>query len=251
VYEFTKGKRLRKPTEIIVATDGFCASGCAFFTYNALRSGSAIIAGYGGILPNEDPRFVLGQLFATTVDHSQFIDELSNNSKYGFTFFTSYAEMYNVSEKMDELIPNEFDTPRIDENLYYFENVNPVLEDILSKTQKVYEKYKTSCNPYNKRLINIADCHVDDPNALAVGHICGDDGKWDKNTCKILTCQPMYTVDNVNNKCIPNSCDGRSVLFSSSSSTSPSSSHKSASMSNTVCPMLGLVMAIISFFFFF
>jgi len=225
VYELTKGKRLRNPTELIIVTDGYCCSGCAVFTYNAKRAGSAIIAGYGGTYPN-DTKFVAGQCYATTIGTQDWCDEVADNAKYGLNFGVTFAEMYNISKDMKEIIPNDFDTPRIDFHLNYYEGANPQLADILAKTVLLYEESKTKCNPENKNLIYVTDeCHVDDPHALTVGHVCGDDGFWNKSTCKILTCQPMYSLDYVANKCVPNICDGRSILIPSYSSTSPSSSH--------------------------
>jgi len=83
IYKITQGKRLRKPTEIIVVTDGFCTSGCAIFTYNTKRTGSAIVAGYGGVLPNEDPHFVVGQCLASTIRIDQWLTDFANNTLFG------------------------------------------------------------------------------------------------------------------------------------------------------------------------
>jgi len=240
VYQFTKGKRLRNPTDIILVTDGFCASACGIFAYNTKRTGSAIIAGYGGTYPN-DTKFVLGQLYATTIDTSSYCDEVADNPQYGLYFGVSFAEMYNISEDMKEVIPNDFDTPRIDFHLGYLEGASPKLYEILDKTFKLYEDSKTKCNPDNKNLIYVTeDCHVDDPNALAVGYVCGDDGFWNKSSCKILTCQPKYSLDYVANKCIPNICDGRP---SSSSSSPQDSGSSSESCSAYVSPAFRFIMA--------
>jgi len=223
IYQLSEGDRLRKPTDIIVVTDGFCASGCAIFTYNAIRAGSAIVAGYGGTYEN-DTLFAAGQCFATTIAVHEWLNDFANNTDYGLEFGVSFAEMYNISENMDEIIPNEFDVPRIDFHLNYFEGANPNLDDIIARTIKLHKDSNTTCNPKNKNLIFITDdCHVDDPQALAVGYVCGDDGFWNKSTCKILSCQPMYSLDYVHNKCIPNVCDGRSALITSSGSGGQSS----------------------------
>jgi len=246
VYKTTQGVRLRNPTEIFVVTDGFCASGCAVFTYNTIRTGSAIVAGYGGTYPG-DENFVAGQCFATTISTGDWFEDYANNSKYGLTFATSFAEMYNISEKMDEITPNEFDTPRIDFHLKYYEGAQPQLYEILNRTTELYEKSKTFCNPANKHLIYVTDeCKVDDPQALAVGYVCGDDGLWNKTDCRILTCQPMYSLDYVENKCVPNICDGRSGLMSSSELSSSST----PSASSFVAPAFGLIMAILFAMFF-
>jgi len=261
LYQVTKGQRLRKPTDIIVVTDGYCCSGCAIFTQNAKRTGSAIIAGYGGTYEN-DTLFASGQCFATTISTDGFCDDFINNSMYGLEFGVSFGEMYNISEKMDEIIPNDFDVPRIDFHLNYFEGAQPNFSEIISRTIKLHEESKTKCNPDNKNLIFISkDCKVSDPHALAVGYVCGDDGFWNKSSCKILTCQPMYSLDYVNNKCIPNICDGRSVLIPSSSSSSSSitsSSHTKGSSSSSsksssifVTPVLSLIFAILFVLFFF
>jgi len=254
IYRFTLGKRLRSPTDIIIVSDGYCCSGCQILCYNAKRTGSAILSGFGGTY-HGDQLFVSGQAIASTIDPAEFFDEVANNSLYGLEFAATFGEMYNISMNMDEIIPSDFDVPRIDMHTGYEEGAFPVLTDLLNATAKVHEYFKTKCNPDNKYLIFVTDdCHVDDPNALVVGHPCGDDGVWNKSACRILTCQPMYTLDYLTNRCVPTVCDGRRVLLSSSSSSSSSLSSSrdlqpSASVSHR--PAFGFIVSLFFFIFIF
>jgi len=205
-------KHIRKPSEIIIATDGYCFSACAFFVDNCIRSGSAIVAGYGVTMPG-DEKFVAAQCPSTVISPADYIDDLSvQNSLLGLTVHATFLESYNISEKMKEIIPGDYDILRIDKHSGYNKNINPVFSDLLKHTTQVYEEFKTKCNPVNKRLLLVSDkCESKDKNALYSGYVCGSNGEWDKETCKISSCKPGYIVDFDKDKCVPNPCDLRAA----------------------------------------
>jgi len=212
-YPFAKyalKKHIRKPTEIILATDGFCFSSCGFFVNDFIRSGSAIVSGYGVTMPG-DELFAAGQCPSSVINPGDFYSDLKGlNTKFGLIFRTTYLESYNISEKMNEKIPGDYDILRIDKHCGYYKNLKPITADLLKQTTAVYEEFKTKCNPLNKRLFLVTDeCKSKDSNALYSGYMCGSNGEWDKATCKISSCKPGYMVDFDNNKCVPNPCDPR------------------------------------------
>jgi len=238
VFQFTEGRKLRNPTDIIIATDGYCASSCAFFCYLAKRSGSAVLTAYGASAPGDEYP-VAGQCTATVINVESYFKDVANNSLYGLSFLTTVSEAYSSMDEENDIIPLEFSTTRVDYHLQFFQTAIPQslnVGGILESANSVHEVLKISCNPNNKNLINVTDCDIDDVNAEIVGNICGDDGTWNASSCKILRCKPMYTLDRENNKCVPTVCDARSILFhssSSDSSSSESSSNKKESSSNT------------------
>jgi len=215
IAQFGLKKHVRKPTEIILATDGFCFSSCAFFVDNAIRSGSAIVTGYGVTMPGDEV-FVAGQCPSRVVNPAENFDDLNDlNDEYGISFQSTFLESYNFSTKMDEKIPADYDILRIDKHCGYMKNNNPVFTDLLKHTTAVYEEFKTKCNPANKRLFLVSDeCKSKDKNALYSGYVCGENGEWDKSKCKISGCKPGYVVDFDQDKCVPHACDPRAASSS-------------------------------------
>ena len=98
--------------------------------------------------------------------------------------------------------------------------------EFTEKTVQIIEKYKTECNPKNKRLV-LVDSKCDetakkiDSHAYG-GYICGDDGKW-SSTCVISHCEEGYHFDYMNQKCIIDPCnppDSETIPSKSESSSS-------------------------------
>jgi len=210
--DHTFKKNIRKPTDIIVATDGYCFSSCAFFVDNCIRSGSAIVTGYGVTMPG-DELFAAAQCPSRVYTPSNYYQDLNDvNNYYGISFTTTFSESFNFSKNMKEVIPTDYDILRIDKHCGYLKNRQPVFSDLLKKTTEVYEEFKTKCNPANKRLLYVTDeCSSSDKNALYSGYMCGSNGEWDKKKCRISGCKPGYVVDFDNDKCVPNPCDPRSA----------------------------------------
>jgi len=229
---FKLTKNVRKPTDIIVATDGFCFSACSFFVYNTKRAGGAIIAGYGLTNPGDD-LFAAGQCPSSVTSPADYFDEVKNNTAYGLVFQATTTESYDISNQSDK-IPGDYTILRVDVHTGYYDDYDPVknIPDLLKKTREVRTKFQTSCNPSNKKLLFITDqCKTDKPNAVSSGYACGSDGKWDKSTCKVATCKEGYIVDFEKDECVINPCYPQD---SSSSSTSKASGsfivHPSASI---------------------
>ena len=225
-------KNYRKPTDIIVATDGACFSACSFFVNSIMRSGAAIMAGFGVTHPGQD-LFAAGESSSSNEDLKVLFEELSNNTDYGlWDFSTTYVESYDPSNS-SEIIPDEYKMLLIDKHTgYYNDFVAGDLTDIaslLQHTAALRDEFQTKCNPDNKRLLFVTeDCEPDKPFALTMGYACGPDGEWNKKSCHIASCEDGYVVDFVHDKCVPNSCDPRIDSSSSYSSGAPSSATSSA-----------------------
>jgi len=224
-------KNLRKPTDIIVATDGYCFSSCALLVDNIILSGGAIAAGYGATNPRGD-LFAAAQCPSGVITPSTMYDETSNTSIYGLSFSSTYVESYRITPGMTDVIPLDYEIIPIDKHTEYYDDFNPEdttdITNLLSKTFDVFEQFKTQCNPRNSRLLLVTDeCKSDEPNAVRSGYACGSNGEWDKNTCKVAACKEGYVVDFVNDKCILNPCyphkssPEESVSYSSSPSLRP------------------------------
>jgi len=198
---------IRKPTDIVVATDGFCFSACSIFVYNCLRTGSAIVSGYGATHPG-DTRFVAAQCPSSVIPPGELFDELADNQKYGLNFQATFFESYTISSK-NSVTPGDFEIWRIDKHTGFNESVGIDIRDMVPYLKAVQVEYQESCNPHNQRLFLVDNCTVEDPNARDTGHPCGENGQWDKTQCKIFTCAMGYYVDFDNNTCVESICDIR------------------------------------------
>jgi len=255
-------KNPRKPTDIIIASDGFCFSACSVFVFNNMRKGSAIVTGFGPTNPG-DTLFVAAQSPSPVVSPDEYFDTQANNSYHGLiiqgTFVESYNISYNKTISEELVIPGEFDFLRIDKHLDYNDTFSPSITDMIPYLKAVHKEFQTSCNPVNKRLFFVdSNCTLTDPNALSAGYACGSNGEWDKSECKISTCKIGYVVDFENNKCVPSSCDVRPTKSTSSSSSQsppsptpspapkPSSSHVSGA--STIYPFIMTLLSVMVFF---
>jgi len=208
-FQFGLKKNIRKPTDVIVVTDGFCFSACSIFVDNVLRTGSGIVTGAGPTYPG-DERFVAAQCPSAVVTTDEYFDEVKDNDEHGFYFATPVFETYNISQSESEVIPTDYDVMRIDKHLGYYDMMNLNLEDVLDHTKAVYKEFQTKCNSANQRLLMVSDkCESDDKHALDVGYACGSNGEWDDKKCLIATCEPGYYVDFESNKCVECNCDVR------------------------------------------
>ena len=75
----------------------------------------------------------------------------------------------------------------------------------MEEAHYIFEKYKTQCNPKNKKLLFNTDECIFDNSIIHGGYECGDDGKWSK-ICVPSYCDDGYVYDIKKNKCIEEIC---------------------------------------------
>jgi len=252
MMSFKMTKNVRKPTEIVVATDGICLSACSFLVDNVIRSGSAITVGYGVTNPG-DELYAAGQCPSGVINPADYFEEVKDNDVYGLGFKNTMTESYDVSANLNETIPGDYSIIRIDKHTGYYDPFDPTNAShyiaLLQRTYAVVEEYKTKCNPLNKKLLLVTDqCTSNKPNAVRAGFACGDNGEWDRSACKVASCKEGYVVDFENDVCVPNTCYPPITPEPSSSSVPPakrssSSSSSSSNKSSIVEPMLTLIIA--------
>ena len=217
-----KSNNSRKPTDILIFTDSFSYSATSIFIKGIHNEGGAIIAGFLG---NPD---IIG---TDEFDNSQSPSTVHNyeNTKYctelgnlGFTVngVTTGETFLNPYEKNQA--PIEYQLNPVDERINFYqpyaemldpdndENYNVFVDEAL----KIFTKYKTRCNPKNKKLTLFTDeCNTfkDDKYAHG-GKECGDDGKW-SDKCIPIYCEMGYYYDDYTSKCIKDVClnDGKMI----------------------------------------
>ena len=207
-YNFRQNaKNIRKPTEIIIFTDGFSFSSASILIKEMQLNGGAIIVGYDGN-PNLK-EFDSGQspsIYTTTSNYNK--DSLSREiENLGFSLNYPVVETFDRNDNNKEInIPLEYKINLIDErvelyNGYYDDHY----DNYISEAKKIFEKYKTKCNPKNKNLILINEkCKFSDKH-MHGGYECSGNGFW-SNKCVASYCDNGYYFDSINNKCIEDIC---------------------------------------------
>ena len=105
-------------------------------------------------------------------------------------------------------IPLEYEITPVDEitnifDIYSDENYTIFINESL----KIFEKYKTKCNPKNKKLIlYTSECDGSFKNNYTHGgYECGDNGNWTTN-CVPSYCDIGYIFDYNKSECIIDVC---------------------------------------------
>jgi len=240
-------ENIRKPTDIIVVTDGICFSACSYLVNGIIERGSAIVAGVGGYNP-DDELFVASQNPSVVFDTFCMYDDLYYLAMASGIFLTvSFTESFPLFiEEGEKLYPRDYTLNYIDKHLgvyplvsqFYSDYDDETKEAIISKALELREEYQESCNPANQRLAFVTEeCNASSfENAQFAGYRCGDDGHWNKTKCFIASCEYGYHVDFSKNECVPIYClnpvvPPTSGSSSSSSSESPATGSSSSSES--------------------
>ena len=207
IIEYKKNiKNKRSPTDILIFTDGYSFSAASIFIKYLQYYGGAIIAGFFG-----DPRlknviFDSGQS-ASSIFYNDTLYFISNS-------YRNLNDNYNISMNMpgnqyffDDLnlnIPLEYLVFPVDERVNIFHHFKDDYYDIFIKEAlKIFDKYKTRCNPNNKKLIYLSDkCKNKFENDHTYGgYECDDNGFWSKK-CVIMYCDIEYVFNHQLNKCV-------------------------------------------------
>jgi hypothetical protein len=203
--EFKKmGTNIRKPTEIIVFTDGLSYSATSLFIKNLQESGNAIIVGYNGNPSNEHKNDKFDSSQGPSAINLLLKNDTNviNLSKYGIivdgiTFGETFNDSYVNKEKSP--IPREYIINPIDERSNIYDRYNDYrYDEFIDEAKRIFKKYETECNPDNKNMVLYnSDCKFVNENQIG-GYKCMD-GRWD-NTCQISNCKKPYIVNTYNKK---------------------------------------------------
>ena len=209
-YFLSLTKKIRKPTEIIIFSDGFSFSATSLFIKSLQNFGGAIIVGYNGDPDTEtfdfdasqSPTFIEGEEFLKNIPEYKKL--IKNGFKIGqISYGPSYKNSYNFNIKQ---IPQEFEEIPVDERINFyneFEDTNEVYNFFIEKGKEIIEKYKSNCNVNNTnlKLLN-EDCDVNYNSYTFGGNVCNKTtGKW-SNECQPFYCDFGYYFDYNSNSCL-------------------------------------------------
>ena len=208
--EYLSGKT-KKPTEIIIYTDGYSFSCTSMFIKYMQITGSAIIVGYNSSPGLFGTKFDASQS-NSAVDSFSFSNQTQNLEKLGFNIRTTFIEQFDPNDKNNPKIPMEFKIYPVDLVSRIIQPYDDSLLDYFVKeSQSIFQQFNNLegiCNPNNTLLyyetsdcdsmINIEHAHG--------GYICNSQGKWDTTKCIAAYCDEGYILNNEKTQCIKDPC---------------------------------------------
>ena len=200
-------KNKRKPTEILILTDGYTFSSAALYIKYLQKMGGAIIAGYNGN-PHKNDIFD-SSLSPTGIFTSDLLDifnsEENNILKNKYNIILEIPGVQTFYDLEDQNVPLEYDVTPVDVrlNLYgdfsdetYISFVNRSIDVFNYIENKCYSpyliKFDEKCdNKFKKKYIH-------------GGYTCNN-GVW-SNTCVEAYCDLGYTFNKKEKKCVKDIC---------------------------------------------
>ena len=221
LYEQINSKTYeRKPTEIIIFTDGFSYSATSVFIKDLHESGNAIIVGYNGI-PNEKRK---KEKFNGSQSPSMVITNYSTNflldddieilKYFNIYLAATFSPSYNDKYQNDSLlqIPREFTIELIDERSTIYGSYDDTrYDEFIEEGLRIFKHYNHSCNPNHTNLLYKSDCQFEDKHTHG-GYLCGNNGNWSQ-ICKPSYCDHGYYFDTYLKKCKKDQCYSTSILL--------------------------------------
>ena len=199
-------KNKRKPTDILIYTDGNTRSFSSLLIKSLQYYGGGIVAGYFGIPNKKDIPFDSAQSSSEFISQERFLLKSGG--------YKELYEKYNISIEMPETSyfygdfdfknPLEYSVTPIDERVEIYQDFNyETYQIFVDEAKKILEKYKTECNPKNKKLVFVTyECdNKFENNYTHGGYECGDDGKWTKK-CIPSYCDDGYAFSYTIKKCV-------------------------------------------------
>ena len=213
----------RKPTDILVFTDGYTFSAGSLFMQYLQKNGGAIIASYIGN-PKSNQKFDISQS-PSPLFNSELLKIFSpenyiklneeSYSKNDNNWEIQFPGIQSFYDSDDYKNPLEYEVILPDENSYIYENLNDDnYNRFIEKSKEIFNKYEEECSKNNKNLIKVdKDCNNKFGNKYTHGgYECGDDGKWNKNICVPSYCDPGYFFNQKKKKCVKDICSSIPII---------------------------------------
>lgn len=207
---FEKNKKTKKPTDIIIFTDGYSYSTTCVFIKGLQDVGGAIIVGYNG-----NPKIEGKEKFDASQAPSPVFTfynepEIENLQKLGYSFNQgTFAETFGFNYMSENPTPREYILNPVDERVDIYSSYDDSLyEQFIEKAKEIFDKYnnKKECNPKNKLLTLMDDkCKNINKKNVHGGFECNDDGKWSQN-CKPFYCDFGYFYNHYLKECVRDNC---------------------------------------------
>ena len=202
-------KNKRKPTDILIYTNGNLVSVPAVFIKNFQHYGGGIVTGYFGNPHKNNIPFDSAQSTSDIMEQKRLMMRCPRGyqkeliKRYNFTM--DIPENQYFYGDFNFKYPLEYSVTPVDERVEIFQYLkSSTYQLFIDEAKKIFDKYKTQCNPKNKKLVLVSgECDNKFENSYTHGgYECGDDGKW-SNKCVPSYCDQGNVFNYTSNKCIP------------------------------------------------
>ena len=203
-------KHKRRPTDIITIADGFSFSSTSMFLKFLQYYGGGITVGIFGHPRKKNIPFD-SSLSPTTIIENETLYEFSEDYKelydnYNINLQMGFAQPFYTPNNLS--IPLEYIITPVDESQPFYKLFsNENYKDYIKLAKDIHQKYKTECNPKNKKLVKVSsECDkYFENNYTHGGYECGDDGTW-SNKCVPSYCDLEYMFDYNESRCVKDYC---------------------------------------------
>ena len=204
--------KTKKPTEIIIFTDGYSFSCTSIFIKGLQTHGGAIIAGYN-IRPDLIGTKIDASLSNSPVGTFEKAESVKHLRNLGYYAGITFVETFDPNDKNIPRIPMEFLIYPVDLTVNIYNKYNDNKYDrFIKEAKKIFDKYNKldgNCNPDNKYLYyetNECDAKLKIEHAHG-GYICGSDGKWNTSECIAAYCDKGFILNDNKTECFEDPCE--------------------------------------------
>lgn len=216
---YEKSDNLKRPTDILIFTDGYSFSSTSTLIKGFQNIGGAIVAGYFG-----NPKIEGVDLFDSSQSDSGvmlFEDTYISKNLEDIGFFIAVftiIEVFDDSFQAPNPIPREYQFNPIDFRVdIYSQYSDDNYIKFIEEGKKIFESVNKNdtCNPKNKKLLlHDEKCKIIEGQEHSHGgYACGENGKWDKNTCQPYYCDIGYSFDQYFKKCVKDCVSDSKAYF--------------------------------------
>ena len=211
--EYLSSGKTKKPTEILVFTDGFSFSCTSVFIRGLQVNGHGITVGYNA-RPDLDKTDFDASQSNSAVETFDFSEYTQNLESLGFSSRITFTEEFDPNDKGEPQTPMEFQIYPVDEISDIYVGYDDERYDrFINVAKTIFEKYNDlengECNPDNKYLYyETSECDsVLEIDKAHGGYLCGENGKWNTSNCIAAYCDSGYILNNDRNECIKDPCE--------------------------------------------
>ena len=211
--EYLSTGKTKKPTEILVFTDGYSFSCASVFIRGLQVNGHGITVGYNA-RPDLDKIDFDASQSNSPVEVFDFSEYTQNLELLGFSPYITVMEEYDPNDEGEPKTPMEFKIYPVDEISDIYVGYNDQRYNrFINVAKTIFDKYNDlengECNPDNKYLYyETSECNsklkIDKAHG---GYLCGTNGKWDRDKCIAAYCDSGYILNDERNECIKDPCE--------------------------------------------
>ena len=204
-------KNKRKPTEILVLTDGYSFSAASLYIKYLQKMGGAVVVGFSGNIYDEtafDSSQSPSPIFPFNILKMFNPEDIEVLENYGIEI--EFAGIQTFYYEKEAQVPLEYEVTPIDDRLDFFMNYgddNDKYLTLIGKAINILNTLNDRCYSNIKKVLKLSEeCDGKFGNKFTHGgYLCDDEGNWSQE-CKPNYCDGGYIFNEDTNKCEKDIC---------------------------------------------